>query len=383
MNLRKINRSLIFLVKIRNLKFKIKSNKIKLNEIREIYEKHICIYNLVNFYFLIKNNYVVINDNYLIMINSNPTDFNELQTYSNNAQAGDTITLKPNTTYYGNLIINNIHGDKNNIISIIGNNTSTISGSSVQNSKVIEISNSSYVYFGLPPNTISEYGKGYNLTNAQKGIYIYSCNNITIQNLNIYNIGYEALHLLKNSSYCEVLNNNIHDTGLYKPENGFAEGIYIGNAVSNWENNQPDTTNSITISYNNIYNIISECVDIKEGTYDGIISFNIMDGSKLNNANNADSWIDIKGTNWKIENNIMNVTLLDGIQTHYINDSVPNSGFNNTFSGNTMNCITNYGYPCNGYAININSKTQGNIVYDNNSYENAELGLTNINITPI
>jgi hypothetical protein len=387
MYLKNINCSLCFLVKIRNKNFKVKSNKIILNKIKELYKIYRKVYNLVSFGYLIKYNYIAINDNNLLIINSSPSDFNELKTYFKNAEAGDTITLLPDTTYYGNLIIDNIHGDENNYISIIGNNTSTIFGSNVENSFVIKISNSSYIYFGLKPIIFNEYGKGYNLTNAQKGIYVSSCENIIIQNLNIYNIGYEALHLLNNTSYCKVLNNNIHDTGLYNPENGFSEGIYIGTSKSNWviENDeaQPDETNNILISYNNLYNIISECVDIKEGTYNGTISYNTMNGSKLNDKNNANSWIDIKGEYWNILNNSMNVTLLDGIQTHFINDSVSNSGCNNTISGNIMNCITVNDTPCNGYAININSKTTGNIVYSNNIYQNAKEGLTNIEVTQI
>lgn len=375
--------SLCFLAKIRNKNYKLTFNKKIVNKIREIYKIYRRVYNLVSFNYLIQNNYVVINDDNTLKINSNPTNFSELNTFCTNAKAGDTITLLPNTTYNGNLVINNIYGTKYNYISIIGNNTSTISGSSVENSNVIQISNSSYVYFGLKPNTINEYGQGYNLTNAEKGIYVVSCNNIIIQNLNIYNIGYEALHILNNSSYCNVLNNNIHDTGKYNPEKGFSEGIYIGSAVSNWENNIPDYTNNIIISYNNLYNIKSECIDIKEGTQYGIVSYNIMNGSELNNENNADSWIDIKGEYWNIEYNNMDVTLLDGIQTHFINNSVSNSGCNNTISGNSMDCITINNTPCEGYAINISYYTNGNIVYSNNSYENAKKGLTNISVTPI
>ena len=313
-----------------------------------------------------------------------PKDFDELKNYCNRAKPGDTIQLLNNTTYYGNLIIDSINGSKNSLIYIIGNNTSTIQGNENTKSYVIKIQHSSYVYFGLTTSSDNECGQGYNLITAQKGIYVDTCNNITIQNLNIYDIGYEGLHILY-SSHCKVLNNNIHDTGNYEPEKGYGEGIYIGSAKSNWENGVPDTTNNITISYNNLYNIISECVDIKEGTQNGIISHNNMDGSKLSNDNYADSWIDIKGSNWTIENNTMNFTLKDGIQTHHIADSVEDSGFNNTFSGNSMDCIKADGEPCNGYAIYFDSTTSdessNNKVYNNNTYSNAENGLTNIQIT--
>jgi hypothetical protein len=54
------------------------------------------------------------------------------------------------------------------------------------------------------------------------------------------------------------------------------------------------------------------------------------------------------------------------------------SGCFNTISLNNMNCITNNGVSCSGYAVNINSETYGNIVCDNNIYTNASKGLTNI-----
>ena len=312
-----------------------------------------------------------------------PDNFCELQhIFNNNLKPGDIIRLKSNTTYYGNLEIDNIHGNQDNYIQILGDNTSIINGNNIDYGRAITINNSSYVYFGLNPTNINSYGEGFILTNSQKGLYINNCNNITAQNLCINNIGDEGLHVMNNSFSCKILNNEIYNTGNYNK--GFGEGIYCGSAVSNWIDGKADKTNNIIVSYNNVYNTTAECIDIKEGSYNGTVNNNIFNGSKLNNDNSADSWIDIKGENWIIKNNEMNITLQDGIQTHFIENSVPNLGCNNKISGNIMNCLNVKGDPCPGYAINISNKTTGNTVSSDNIYNNtANNGLTNIDLTVI
>ena len=372
----KYNISMLVFIKIRrciNKKKCLKKNK-KINFVKKCYNKYAKKYNLYNYNYLLNNKYITINNN----ISYVPNDFVSLSYSCNNAIAGDIITLQDNTTYYGNLKIENINGEDENLIYILGNNTSSIYGNNLNLSKVLQITNSSYVFFGLETTIIDEYGKGFSLTNAQKGFYANNCNNLTIQNLNIYNIGEEGLHIMNNSYSVNIYNNKIYNTGLYIADYG--EGIYVGSAETNWIDDEIDATNNIDISYNYIYDTIAECIDIKEGTFDGLIQYNYMNGSKLNNNNDADSWIDVKGSFWIIQNNTMEITYTDGIQVHYVDNQSDktNSGSYNTFKNNNMNCITNNDVSCSGYAINISNKTTGNIVCNNNIYENADKGLTNV-----
>ncbi len=49
--------------------------------------------------------------------------------------------------------------------------------------------------------------------------------------------------------------------------------------------------------------VTAECVDIKEGTRDGLVMGNVFDGSDLSGLTGAISWINCKGTNWTITQN--------------------------------------------------------------------------------
>ena len=141
------------------------------------------------------------------------SDFDELQDACDNAIAGDTIQLANNTKFIGYLKVQNLTGTETNPIKIIGNNTSYIGGSDTDityKSYCIYVENCQYVYFGLEPTNpinIDDNGEGFYVKYAQKGVYVKNSNYITIQNINVQNIGYEGIHLLSNSCNCLVSNN--------------------------------------------------------------------------------------------------------------------------------------------------------------------------------
>jgi hypothetical protein len=383
----KIKKSVIFLSKIRHnvyKNFKNRSNFKKLILIFKRYNKNKKIHNLVNIFVLIKRGRMIINANLAVSIKyPYPMDFSELNTDCYNAQAGDIITLLPNTNYYGNLYINDKHGTADNYIQIIGDNTSAIIGALDPITDgfgpyVIKLTNCSYIYIGQKPIVNTENGLGFQLKNANKGLYADNCSNITIQNLDIHDIGEEGVHFLNNSTMCNIYNNKIYDTGSLEPEYG--EGIYIGSSYNNWPKDPliPDETHDINICYNYIYNTTTECIDVKEGTYNGLIESNYFNGEKLN-GEYADSWIDIKGTSWNISDNEGYITLINGFQIHSIDtgDVVTHSGWNNYMYDNCLNCIQPNGSDCLDYAIQIASDTCGNIVYHNNIAYNTVKGLCN------
>lgn len=61
----------------------------------------------------------------------------------------------------------------------------------------------------------------------------------------------------------------------------------------------------------------AEEIDIKEGTCCGLISGNTFDGTGMSGENFADSWIDLKGDKWTVENNTGVHSIKDGIQVHH------------------------------------------------------------------
>ncbi len=222
--------------------------------------------------------------------------------------------------------------------------------------------------------------KGFTITNGLKGIMADGINNTVIDGVKVYNIGEEAIHLRKFSSNNTIQNTDISNTGLKTADYG--EGIYIGSAKNNWAtytNGDPDRCDANKILNNKMGpNITAECIDIKEGTTAGIIRGNTFDATGITGANSGDSWIDVKGNNYLIENNTGTnpggSIFKDGYQVHV---AVNGWGNNNEFKNN--NCTVN----ATGYGFNIqlsgsNGTTTGNKVYANNTVTGAAAGVSNI-----
>lgn len=288
-----------------------------------------------------------------------------------NAMPGDSIVLAAGV-YQGKFSLKNS-----------GSSTAPIIVTGVGLEAVLDAGdfNTGYV-FHLEAN----YCKIKNMTiqNGLKGVMADNSSNNVFEDLQIKDIGEEALHLRKFSKNNVVQKCTITNTGLKRP--GYGEGIYIGTANSNWERyteGLPDRCDSNRVVYNKIGpNITAECIDIKEGTSDGLIAHNEFYAEGISGENSADSWLDVKGNAYHIEHNKgyhdgANSNFLDGIQ---VNCAYESWGSYNIFSNNTLQVNAS------GYAINIRLKSSngeaiGNIVYDTNTQEGAQSGLTNISIT--
>jgi hypothetical protein len=161
----------------------------------------------------------------------------------------------------------------------------------------------------------------------------------------------EGVHFRSFSRYNVIKNSQIDGTGKKSPQYG--EGVYIGSANSNWAtytSGQPDRSDRNIVVDNTFSNFTAEALDLKEGSIGGYVANNTFEGSALSGQNSADSWVDVKGNYYLIENNTGTNTLNDGFQVH------------NVYSG--------WG------AIG-----QGNVVYCSNIANNASSGLSNIACT--
>ncbi len=161
----------------------------------------------------------------------------------------------------------------------------------------------------------------------------------------------------------------------------FGEGVYLGTAQSNWgsiSGGNLDTSDNNRVLNNHFGpNVTAEHIDIKEGTTGGTITGNYFDGAGISGDNFADSWVDVKGNNYLLNNNTgQNVSglsaLVDGFQTHVI---LSGWGKNNVFSGNTANVNAS------GYGFNIQTSGTGNVVYTNNTVSGAGKGISNVPLT--
>lgn len=163
--------------------------------------------------------------------------------------------------------------------------------------------------------------KGFTIQNSKKGLVLDNSSHNTIDDVEVHHIEDEGIHFRKGSSDNVLQNSYVHNTGLKQP--GFGEGVYIGSAVSNWEDQKPDHADRNKILNNKIGpNVAAESIDIKEGTCCGIITGNHFDGTGMTGENSGDSWIDLKGDKYTIENNEGVNSLTDGIQVHHVSTAV-------------------------------------------------------------
>lgn len=191
--------------------------------------------------------------------------------------------------------------------------------------------------------------KGISVTNSKKGIVLDGASHVTIDGVSVHDIGYEGVHFRKSSAYGVIKNSTVYNTG--KEEPGYGEGVYLGSANSNWEcygtggGESPDAGDYIQVLDNKIGpGVAAEGIDVKEGTHDGLISGNTLDGTGEKNQNSGDSTIDVKGDRYTITGNKVTHPYLDGFQVHNVWE---NAGCGTTFSKNTFTLTNSSGYGIN------------------------------------
>jgi hypothetical protein len=291
----------------------------------------------------------------------------ELSTALGAARPGQTIVLNDGT-YRGDFTLRAC-GTATEPIRVTGGRGAILDGGSVSGGYVLHLDNASYVQVD-----------GITVTNGQKAVVLDQSSHVSLQNLDLHTTGEEVVLLRNYSRDNLVRKNEIHDSGRVTP--GYGEGVYLGLSRSNWSTSQsrtggqPDTSDRNSVVGNHIYDTTAENVDVKEGTTGGVISGNVLDGSALSGANYADSWVDVAGNGYTVENNsgVNNGSVLvDGYQTH-----VQATGWaaGNVFRGNTS------AVNGPGYAVNVQTPSSRNVVYLSNTYSAAKRGLTNIAATP-
>lgn len=254
------------------------------------------------------------------------------------ARAGDEIVMADGT-YNGKFVIApGVNGTATNPITLRGSRNAVLNAGDINTGYVLYLQSNYWIL------------KGFTLTNGLKGLMVDGSHYSKVDSVKIFHIGEEALHLRTFSTQNTVTRCDISETGLKTPDYG--EGIYIGSAKNNWatySNGLPDLCDSNYVIANIIGpNVTAECIDVKEGTTAGIIRGNTFNAAGITGANSGDSWIDVKGNNYLIENNIGTnpggSIFKDGYQVHV---AVDGWGNNNQFKNN--NCVVN----ATGYGFNI------------------------------
>lgn len=221
---------------------------------------------------------------------------------------------------------------------------------------------------------------GFTVADAQKGVVVDAADHVTVEALTVHDVGDEGIHLRANTVDSTVAGNTVYNTGQRRDK--FGEGVYIGSANGNWSvytNGQPDRSDRNTVSGNTIYATTAEAVDIKEGTSNGVVTGNTFDGSGFT-EDGADSWVDAKGNDWLISDNIGHHSTRDGYQAHHnklTKLGLGDWGFRNTFVDNVAD-VQGPGY---GFWIHDASLTH-NVIRCANTVTNAISGFANVPCTP-
>ena len=237
-----------------------------------------------------------------------------------NATAGEVIDVRPGT-YHGHFVVDT-SGTASSPIQICGPSTAVLDGGTTQSGYTLHISHSAFV-------SVS----GLAIRGGQKGVVVDASHDVTLNALDVGNVGDEGIHLRNNSSFDLVEHCVVHDTGLVHPY--FGEGFYIGTAQRNWLHDTPDASSHNELRDDTSYATTAEGVDIKEGT-----SYGLIDGGHFDGANESGvvSVINIKGNHWTIRD----ATVLHGpayaISTHVI---TAGSGSFNVVSNNVLSVAGN------------------------------------------
>ncbi|GLY40723.1 hypothetical protein Amsp01_067460 [Amycolatopsis sp. NBRC 101858] len=230
---------------------------------------------------------------------------------------------------------------------------------------------------------------GFTVQESKKGIVVDNSPHTTIDGVDVNHVDEEAVHFRRSSADSVLKNSTITYTGLVQP--GYGEGVYLGSANSNWachgNSGGVDRGDRIQVLDNHIGPFIAaEPIDVKEGTFNGVIRGNTFDGRGISGENSADSWIDVKGIGYTIENNTGTFsspgTFANGYENHNTSTSPSfDNGCGNVWRNNKSD-LGGVG----AYAIKISSVSKcaadPNVVYASNTVTNATAGLTNIPVTP-
>jgi hypothetical protein len=234
----------------------------------------------------------------------------------------------------------------------------TIKGESRSNKPVLKasgIDKGEYVLYAKYANNLIL--QDLKIENSEKGIVIDRSNDVTVNYVDIKNIGWEALHIRDGSQKAKITNNTLQSIGLIRNDRG--EGVYVGSDKKKWHPDEHTKGESFyqpncdgAVIENNSFgpNIGAEAVDVKEGVTGTVIrnnTFNMgLTDTRLKNSSSekADSAVDVKGYKTVVMNNKFSVggnpNIITAIDVYALIDKpsigYDKWGYNNFFTSNSL-----------------------------------------------
>ena len=239
----------------------------------------------------------------------NCADDDSLEAALLNARPGDEIILKAGVTFIGgsrsaadnfSAFWSDQDGEPGKPI--------ILRGESSTNKPTITANRDGYSWYGI--NLTGDYWimKDFIVRRVNKGIVLDGSNNCELIDLEVFDIGQEAIHLRTGSSNNLIKGCLVRDTGKRsEKDQGFGEGIYVGSDRKAHGKFDPNCNNNIIEDCVLGPNITADFFDIKEGTEGTVIRNNTFFASGITGANSGDSFIDLKGIFGYVYGNTFNV----------------------------------------------------------------------------
>ena len=212
---------------------------------------------------------------------------------------------------------------------------------------------------------------GFTINSALQGVMVKNSSDVSISDLNVKDVGYEAIHLYAFTTDSWVLGNLIERTGSF--DVAFGEGVYIGTSQRRWAEvtgGAPDRSDRNVVAGNTIKSAGAEAIEAKEGTGSGLIAGNTIAGHR--SGSRAEAWVLVTGSDWTVVNN----TGSDAVENGYSAMVWGEWGKRNKFRTNSGDV------DASGYGFWVHQPTSGTTVACDNRTGGAVNGQTNVFCTP-
>lgn len=229
------------------------------------------------------------------------------------AQPGDTIVLGDGT--YSQDFKSVRDGTPEKRITITGSRKAIVNGKS--ESRMIQINHSYMTLDGFTVSGMTNDGKSLE-DYVDKCIYILgtsppevirmdgmeyesSLDGMVVSNMRIADCGGECLRLRSFITNAEVVGNKFEGCGrhdfMFPSSSKNGEAIYVGTSSNQWGDGKnsrsgPDLTKFVLIHENDIDSQGNECVDVKEGTTDVLVEYNVCSDQRDEKSGCLDSRTD-------------------------------------------------------------------------------------------
>lgn len=244
---------------------------------------------------------------------TNITPKDSIQDAVDKAQPGDTIVLGDGT--YDQDFKSARDGEPDKRITITGSRKAIVNGN--KDSRMIEINHSHITLDGFTADGKKNGGKKSedyvdkcvyiigqtkpSVVRANGAEYESSLDGMVVSDMHIVDCGGECLRLRSFITNAEVVGNKIEGCGrhdfMFPSSTVNGEAIYVGTSSNQWDDGKnsrsgPDLTKYVWIHENEIDSQGNECVDVKEGTTDVLVEYNVCTDQRDGNSAGLDSRTD-------------------------------------------------------------------------------------------